>query len=116
MAQTSAALRSFREVIDHWQQLGDWTHQWTALRNLTELFTRIRADEAATVLHAAVTHPGTGARAFGASEHRLAAVAATLTDRLGAERFAAATRRGAALTADEAVTFARTKIDHALRG
>ncbi|MGH3799053.1 MAG: hypothetical protein ACRDTD_02785, partial [Pseudonocardiaceae bacterium] len=113
---TSAALRSFRDVIEHWRHLGDWTHQWTTLRNLTELFTRIRADETAAVLHAAVTHPRTGAPAFGAGQHRLAAVATTLADRLGVERFAAASRRGAALADDEVVAFACTEIDHALRG
>jgi hypothetical protein len=46
---------------------------------------------------------------------RLAAVAATLADRLGPERFAAATQRGRALAAADVVAFACTEIDHALR-
>ncbi len=110
----TTALRSFREVIEHWQQLGDWTHQWTTLRNLAELLARIGADEAAAVLHGAVTHPRTGAPAFGAGEHRLAAVAATLAQRLGAESFAAVARRGADLGEDEVVGHALTEIDRVL--
>ncbi|MDN5855809.1 MAG: hypothetical protein L0K86_23805, partial [Actinomycetia bacterium] len=108
------ALQSFREVIEHWQQLGDWTHQWTTLRNLTGLFTRTGADEAAAILHGAVAHVRTGAAAFGAQQQQLADVADTLTERLGMDGFDAAAARGAGLTDGEVVDYALTEIDHTL--
>ncbi len=37
------ALRSFRDVIDHWRTSGDWAHRWTTLRNLLVLFERVGA-------------------------------------------------------------------------
>jgi predicted ATPase/DNA-binding SARP family transcriptional activator len=111
---TIAALRSFRDVIEHWRHVDDRTHQWTTLRNLTELLARVHADEAAAVLHGAVTHPGSGAPAFGSGRRRLAATAAELTARLGESAFAAATLRGAALSAEEVATFACAEIERAI--
>jgi predicted ATPase len=111
---TTAALRTFRDVIGHWRDLGDRTHQWTTLRNLTELLARVHTDDAAAVLHGAVTHPRSGAPAFGTARDRLDATADELTDRLGGSAFTAAAQRGAALTEDEVATFACDAIDRAI--
>ncbi|MDN5918459.1 MAG: winged helix-turn-helix domain-containing protein [Pseudonocardia sp.] len=35
------ALSGYREVIDYWATTGNWTHQWTTLRNLADLLRRL---------------------------------------------------------------------------
>ena len=47
------ALRGYREVIDYFARTGNWTHQWTTLRNLAELLRRLGDDEPAGLLDAA---------------------------------------------------------------
>jgi hypothetical protein len=47
------ALRGYREVIDYFARTGNWTHQWTTLRNLADLLRRLGDNEPATVLDAA---------------------------------------------------------------
>jgi tetratricopeptide (TPR) repeat protein len=46
------ALAGFRDVIGYFVQLGNWTHLWTALRNLADLFRRLGDDQAATLITA----------------------------------------------------------------
>ena len=33
------------DVIDHWFTAGDWTHQWTTMRNIVDLLARLEAYE-----------------------------------------------------------------------
>lgn len=47
------ALRGFREVIDYFARTGNWTHQWTTLRNLADLLRRLGDHEPAALLDAA---------------------------------------------------------------
>jgi hypothetical protein len=47
------ALRGYREVIDYFARTGNWTHQWTTLRNLADLLRRLGDDQPADVLDAA---------------------------------------------------------------
>ena len=47
------ALRGYREVIDYFARTGNWTHQWTTLRNLADLLRRLGDDEPAALLDAA---------------------------------------------------------------
>ncbi|HXV91759.1 MAG TPA: hypothetical protein VD813_00565, partial [Pseudonocardia sp.] len=47
------ALRGYREVIDYFDRTGDWTHQWTTLRNLADLLRRLGDPEPAALLDAA---------------------------------------------------------------
>ncbi|HKE98795.1 MAG TPA: BTAD domain-containing putative transcriptional regulator [Actinomycetes bacterium] len=110
------ALRLFRDVIRHWHRVGNWTQQWTTVRNLTELLARLGAHEAAAVLHGAVTTSSTAAPLFGADAERLAATARTLRRRLGQDAFRHAAARGAELSDDDAVAHACSVIEHALAG
>jgi tetratricopeptide (TPR) repeat protein len=50
------ALTGYREVIDYFDRTGNWTHQWTTLRNLADLLRRLGDDEPAAVLDAAADH------------------------------------------------------------
>ena len=47
------ALGGYREVIDYFARTGNWTHQWTTLRNLADLLRRLGDDEPAALLDAA---------------------------------------------------------------
>lgn len=61
------ALRGYREVVDYFARTGNWTHQWTTLRNLADLLRRLGDTETATVLVAAADRapdaPAVGAAA-----------------------------------------------------
>jgi tetratricopeptide (TPR) repeat protein len=47
------ALRGFRDLVDYWQRAGNWTHQWTTLRNLADLLRTLDDPEPAAVIDAA---------------------------------------------------------------
>ncbi|HYZ08412.1 MAG TPA: BTAD domain-containing putative transcriptional regulator [Pseudonocardiaceae bacterium] len=47
------SLRGYREVVDYFARTGNWTHQWTTLRNLADLLRRLGDDEPAAFLDAA---------------------------------------------------------------
>jgi predicted ATPase/DNA-binding SARP family transcriptional activator len=47
------ALTGYREVIDHWAASGNWTHQWTTLRNLADLLRDLGDPEPAILIDAA---------------------------------------------------------------
>ena len=104
-----AALASFPDVIAHWRRAGDWTHQWTTLRNLVPLLVHLEADEPAARLYGAQRAAGTST--YGADAARLAEAGATLTTRLGAARFDALVAQGAALSGTEAADLALATID-----
>ena len=100
----------FRNVIEHWHSAGNWTQQWTTVRNVVELLVRAGMNESAAVLLGAVDDSGTAPPAFGAGAARLAAAGRALADRLGPEAFAAATRRGAAMADDQTLCVARSAL------
>lgn len=64
------ALPLFSEVMRRWHAAGDWTHQWTTVRNVIELPARIGADEPAAVLHGALASRTTSTPTFGADAAR----------------------------------------------
>jgi predicted ATPase/DNA-binding SARP family transcriptional activator len=47
------ALRGFRDVVDYWERAGNWTHQWTTLRNLADLLRTLGDPEPAALIDAA---------------------------------------------------------------
>lgn len=81
MADPDEAVRGFVQLIHHWDRLGDATHQWTTLRNLIELLTRIDADEPAACLVGAVD--GASTPTYGPERARLHRATKRLRDRLG---------------------------------
>jgi predicted ATPase/DNA-binding SARP family transcriptional activator len=108
------ALRSFLDVIAHWHEAGNWTQQWTALRNLVQLLLRIERYEPGAQLLAAIRKAPTAAPAFGTDAQRLQDAEHKLNVALAPERLEAAVARGAAMRDDEAVRFARKAILDAL--
>jgi predicted ATPase/DNA-binding SARP family transcriptional activator len=49
----SEALAGYREVVDYFARTGNWTHQWTTLRNLADLLRRLGDEHTAAQLDAA---------------------------------------------------------------
>ena len=111
-----AAIGPFREIVDHWWQAGDWTHQWTTLRNLVDPLLRLGADEPAAVLLGATSAAASAPPVYGVGAERLAEAAAVLRARLGPERFAGADARGRALADDDVVVYVLARLDVVLAG
>ncbi len=51
--RVAEALVGYREVIDYFSRTGNWTHQWTTLRNLADLLRRLGDAGPAEVIDAA---------------------------------------------------------------
>ncbi len=106
------ALAAFPEVINHWRRAGDWTHQWTTLRNLVPLLVALDADAAAAQLYAA--QAAGAVPAYGVEADRLRAAAEQLSVRLGTQRFEALVSNGQQLDGAAALDLALTTIDELL--
>ncbi|PSL04622.1 putative ATPase [Haloactinopolyspora alba] len=90
--QVREALHAFRDVVVHWRQVGDHTHQLTAVRNLVELLAEMEADEPAAVLYGAVTSGDTPT--YGLEAQRLTRAWQRVEERLGHETADALAERG----------------------
>jgi hypothetical protein len=102
------AAELFGEVVRHWRDRDDWTHQWTTLRNVVDLLVRLDRSEAAAVLVAALTDRGGPATGYGSDATRLTETHDRLAAQLGADQLLRLTARGRSLT-DQAL------LDHALQ-
>jgi tetratricopeptide (TPR) repeat protein len=51
--EIAEALTGFRQVVDYFARTGNWTHQWTTLRNLADLLRRLGDERTAAQLDAA---------------------------------------------------------------
>jgi hypothetical protein len=99
------AARWYLDVIGHWFAAGDWTHQWTTMRNVVDLFSRVAAYDAAAVLLGALDSRDTSAAAFGAELERLEAARANVTVLLTPDTRAARSQEGASMTDEQVVEF-----------
>lgn len=108
------ALEGFRQLIDELESLGDWTHLWTGLRSLADLLARVEAYHDAAVVLGAVRHAPEAAPAYGADADRLATLATTLEQAIGADELNRATTVAKTNSRDELVDRARQAIDAAL--
>jgi predicted ATPase/DNA-binding SARP family transcriptional activator len=100
------AIAQYGELIDHWHRDGAWNMQWTTVRTLIELLTRLGRDAHAAVLYGALTASDTASPLAGADATRIADAVAALRTRLGDDRFEALRADGGALSDNDAVTFA----------
>jgi predicted ATPase/DNA-binding SARP family transcriptional activator len=100
------ALAQYADLIDHWHRAGAWNMQWTTLRTLIELLTRLGRDAEAAVMYGAMTASAASSPLVGADAKRIADAVASLRNRLGDERFDVLCADGAALSDNEAVAFA----------
>ncbi|NAZ84781.1 hypothetical protein GTR00_01360 [Kineococcus sp. T90] len=97
------AVHLFREVVEHWSRLGDWTHQWTALRNVVDLLLRLDRPGDAALVHGALTARQATAPTYGADAERMRRAGQVLTARLGPGRLAELHARGGRLGDAEVV-------------
>jgi predicted ATPase/DNA-binding SARP family transcriptional activator len=109
--QPEQARRVFAETIRWWLRAGNWTQQWTTVRNVIDLLVRLGQDRHAARLHGAVLARTTAPPPFGADAQRLALARTTLRERLGAEAFAAASGAGAAMSDGEVITWVLELLD-----
>lgn len=105
------AVPLFRETVDRWHRAGNWPQQWVAARSIVGMLLRLGADEDAAVLQGVLSTRTTAPEPYGADAQRLAAAAAELGRRLGAQRLAAARTRGAAMDDDAAIAWLRDLLD-----
>lgn len=62
----------FTEAVWHWRGQGDWTHQWTTLRNVLDLLVRWGRLDEAVILAAALSDEARRATGYGEDASRLA--------------------------------------------
>jgi len=109
-----AAVRLFLEVIPLWQRAGNWTQQWTTVRNVIELFVRLGVNRPAAVLIGAVEAATTAAPVYGADAERLGHARQTLTARLGTREFAAAIATGETMPPEAVIRFTCAELRRAV--
>jgi predicted ATPase/DNA-binding SARP family transcriptional activator len=102
-----AAVPLFREVVDHWASLGDWTHQWTTLRSVVDVLVRLERHDDAAVLLGALRSRTRATPVYGADADRLTAAEHMLLSALGDDAVAGLRGRGARLSDDDVVGFVR---------
>ncbi|MEV5718786.1 BTAD domain-containing putative transcriptional regulator [Amycolatopsis mediterranei] len=105
------AARLTAEVIDYWSHESHWAQQWVALRTAVSVLARSGEYEAAATLHGALVASDGAIRPIGAEAELSDAVVGAVAGRLGDETFTAAVTRGATLSDDDAVVFAKTALD-----
>jgi predicted ATPase/DNA-binding winged helix-turn-helix (wHTH) protein len=104
------ALRDFLRIVDLWHRRGDWTHQWTTLRNVVVLLHEVGRDDDAAVLLGAVTGENASTPSYGESRRALSRLRAEVADAMGEDRLADHLERGRGLTPDATVDLARRAI------
>jgi tetratricopeptide (TPR) repeat protein len=105
------ALDLFAAAVQQWQRTGNWTQQWTTLRNVIDLFVRLAADEPAAVLYAAMRSSPSAAPLFGSDAARLAVTDATLRARVPERVHRYCSARGTDMADEEAVSYAISEIN-----
>lgn len=103
--QPEHARRVFAETIRWWHRAGNWTQQWTTVRNVIDLLVRLGEDQHAAQLHGAVLARTMAPPPFGADAQRLAHAETALRERMGAATFAAASARGAAMSDSDVIAW-----------
>ncbi len=100
------AAPAFADLLHHWRRSGNWTQQWTTLRNLAEMLVRLESYEPAVVIAAAAEAAAAATPTFGAESDRLRRALDTARSRLGEQALEAAQRRARQLTGHEVVDLA----------
>ena len=115
--EPARALAGYSDVVDLWYRGGDWTNQWLSIRHIFGILVQIHAHESAAIVHGALVAAGAAyALPFEpADAERLNVLVDELRHELGAARFAAAVRRGAAMSDAETVHFVRDEIERLTR-
>ncbi|MGI8793291.1 MAG: AfsR/SARP family transcriptional regulator [Acidimicrobiales bacterium] len=94
LGDQAGALHTFLELLDLWRLAGNWTQQWTTIRNLIELLAEIGADVDAAMLIAATEEAESAPALHGVHGQRFTEVCANVRTRLGEEAWKASVDRG----------------------
>ena len=100
------AIGLFLQVVRHWRDKGDWTHQWTTLRNVADLLLRLHLLRPTAVLVAALLSDDRAARGYGTDTVRLVQTAITLESELDRDEYTSLVNQGSAMSDQQVVTFA----------
>ena len=100
------AAEDYRRLIAHWRRAGMWSTQWTMLRSIAVLLTRLGRPHDAALLAGSVLATQAGHRIFGADEAALAELGCALRETLGDDTYEAALADGAELDGEAAVELA----------
>jgi predicted ATPase/DNA-binding SARP family transcriptional activator len=92
-----AAADDYRRLVSHFHRAGMWPIQWTMLRSIAVLLSRLGRHHDSAVLVGAIQATTEGHRIFGADAVALSELGAQLRAELGDEAFEAALSAGAAL-------------------
>lgn len=103
-----AAARAFVDVIDRFEQAGNWRQQWTAMRHAVELLARLSQPHAAAVVLGAV-EAADAQNIFGDDAERLGRLGDELRAAIGTS-FDAATRDGRLLDRTDVIAFVRHEL------
>jgi predicted ATPase/DNA-binding SARP family transcriptional activator len=110
----AGALARYADVLDLWYRGGDWANQWLSMRHVFGILVQLGVHEPAAIVHGALVAAGASyALPFEpADAERLSGLVDVLRRELGAARFAAAVRRGAAMRDAQILHFVQTEIEH----
>ncbi|WP_162529727.1 ATP-binding protein [Nocardioides caldifontis] len=100
-----AACSLFRRAVEHWHRAGNWTHQWTTLRNVVVLLARLGRHREAALVDGALASRATTARPSGAEAVRMRETRDGLVAILGGRTYDEAARSGARLSDDGLVAW-----------
>ncbi len=104
--ETAAEL--FVDVVAHWRDAGNWTHQWVSLRTVADILARLDRLEPAALLLGAIRQTGEvrGADVFGEDADRLDHLDELLRARLGDRVVDELTRQGASFAPTDVASYA----------
>ena len=100
------AAEEYRRLITHWRRAGMWSTQWTMLRSIAGLLTRLGRPREAALLTGSVLATQAGHRIFGEDAASLAELGQRLREALGDETYETLLGEGAQLDGDAAVELA----------
>ncbi|MEE4025877.1 BTAD domain-containing putative transcriptional regulator [Gordonia sp. PKS22-38] len=106
--QPEVAARLFADVLRHWRDAGNWTHQWVSLRTVVDVLIRLERLDCAAELLGAIRRSDeiTGAGAYGTDAQRLDAAYQRLRECLGDEALDNLLERGAVRSSPDVVASA----------
>jgi predicted ATPase/DNA-binding SARP family transcriptional activator len=89
------AVPLFREVLEHWHRMGNWTQRWTTFRTIADVLAQLDDPEPAALLLGATLAESRQAPVFGADAERLRDLQDRLRRRLGEQQLVQLLGRGA---------------------
>jgi len=107
------ALDALREALDHFHRIGIRPEIVVALAQLSRTLIGLHRDESATVIAGIVARGPLADMAKSDTPDRIAKTTAKARERLGSDAYNTSFARGAAMTIDNALVFARTELDAA---